>query len=373
MDSKFTLQEKSFRGKYLDDNKAIGSISYIKDLLNALPHMAAILNEQRQIVYANQVFSASLGGFSLEHILGKRTGEILSCVNSKKGCGSSVNCRICGVVSAIMESMKYKRKVMKECRITSAVNSQEVALDFMVTSSPFTWEKHKFFILTLTDISHEKRRRVLEKVFFHDVINKAGSLSGFIDSLKDIQDATTIKEHLKIAEIISNELTDEILAQRALLAAENNDLEVEPKPVFSLNILKKNVEQVKQHPVAANKHIEIAHESVNITITTDPLLLGRIFTNMIKNALEAILENDKIEVGCISQNNEIVFWVHNNSVMSEDIKLQVFQRSFSTKGLNRGLGTYSITLLGERYLKGKVYFTSEEGMGTTFFIKLPLH
>jgi len=49
----------------------------------------------------------------------------------------------------------------------------------------------------------------------------------------------------------------------------------------------------------------------------------------------------------------------------------VFQRSFSTKGKGRGLGTYSIKLLTERYLKGTASFTSTETDGTTFQISLP--
>jgi sensor histidine kinase regulating citrate/malate metabolism len=51
---------------------------------------------------------------------------------------------------------------------------------------------------------------------------------------------------------------------------------------------------------------------------------------------------------------------------------QIFQRSFSTKGSNRGLGTYSMKLLGENYLKGAVDFESDEEDRTTFYVKLPL-
>jgi sensor histidine kinase regulating citrate/malate metabolism len=52
--------------------------------------------------------------------------------------------------------------------------------------------------------------------------------------------------------------------------------------------------------------------------------------------------------------------------------LQIFQRSFSTKGAGRGLGTYSIKLLGERYLHGTVSFASSAEQGTIFQISLPL-
>jgi signal transduction histidine kinase len=56
--------------------------------------------------------------------------------------------------------------------------------------------------------------------------------------------------------------------------------------------------------------------------------------------------------------------------MSEEVQRQLFQRSFSTKGIGRGLGTYSIRLLTENYLKGKVSFISNETEGTVFSIEL---
>jgi sensor histidine kinase regulating citrate/malate metabolism len=64
--------------------------------------------------------------------------------------------------------------------------------------------------------------------------------------------------------------------------------------------------------------------------------------------------------------------VYNKTYIPEEIQMQIFQRSFSSKGADRGLGTYSIKLLTERYLEGKVYFTSSEKEGTKFFIELPV-
>ena len=58
--------------------------------------------------------------------------------------------------------------------------------------------------------------------------------------------------------------------------------------------------------------------------------------------------------------------------MPPEVQLQVFNRSFSTKGNGRGIGTYSIKLLCERYLKGKVSFVSSAEQGTIFKVTLPL-
>ncbi|WP_338098435.1 ATP-binding protein [Methanolapillus ohkumae] len=56
----------------------------------------------------------------------------------------------------------------------------------------------------------------------------------------------------------------------------------------------------------------------------------------------------------------------------EESKPHIFKKRISTKGEMRGLGTYSVRLLGEKYLGGKVGFTSNSCDGTTFFIDLPL-
>jgi signal transduction histidine kinase len=58
--------------------------------------------------------------------------------------------------------------------------------------------------------------------------------------------------------------------------------------------------------------------------------------------------------------------------MSEEVQHQLFQRSFSTKGVTgRGIGTYSVKLLTEAYLHGTVEFRSTVADGTTFIVRLP--
>ena len=68
----------------------------------------------------------------------------------------------------------------------------------------------------------------------------------------------------------------------------------------------------------------------------------------------------------------MAFLVHNPGAMPEEVQEQIFQRSFSTKAKNgRGVGTYSIKLFTEKYLGGRVSFTSTEHEGTTFTVVLP--
>jgi signal transduction histidine kinase len=68
----------------------------------------------------------------------------------------------------------------------------------------------------------------------------------------------------------------------------------------------------------------------------------------------------------------VQFSVRNPGVIPPEVQLQLFQRSFSTKGANRGLGTYSVKLLTERYLGGRVWLNSNPDDGTVFHVWYPL-
>jgi hypothetical protein len=69
----------------------------------------------------------------------------------------------------------------------------------------------------------------------------------------------------------------------------------------------------------------------------------------------------------------LAFHVHNPGEIPPAVAARIFQRSFTTKaGTGHGLGTYSMKLLGERYLGGKVSFTTGAEAGTVFSIRLSL-
>jgi hypothetical protein len=106
-------------------------------------------------------------------------------------------------------------------------------------------------------------------------------------------------------------------------------------------------------------------------VITDKLLLQRVLSNLVKNALEASLEGEQVSLDFQNQGAP-VFRVHNEAAMPEAVRLQVFRRSFSTKSpVGRGIGTYSAKLITERYLGGSLTFTSSEEEGTTFAVTLP--
>jgi len=371
MKIEYTPGEREAIEKIKEDFNFLKNIEYIEKIINSLPYLGAILNKKRQVVFANKNLLEILDLKTVEGLLGQRMGEMLHCVNANNeigGCGTSLNCSVCGAVNCILESQKTNQKVVKECRITSKDNDGLKAFDFRVTTSPFNWNDETFYLFSLIDISSEKRRKALEKIFFHDVMNKTGSLYGFIDLLKNETDLDKIKEFIDYLDIINKDLTDEIITQRDLSAAESGDLKIKPEPNNSIDIITSSANQIKLHEVAKDKKIQIDSSSDSFNFTTDGEMLRRILTNMLKNALEATPMGAEVTIGCNS-NEELIFWVYNPAAIPQKDQLQIFQRSFSTKGVNRGLGTYSMKLLGENYLKGQVGFVSNDNAGTKFYIK----
>lgn len=376
METKFAPAEREKNwDSLINDFNDVKSLGYIQELVNALPYVVTVLNEYRQIIFTNEKLLQFLGISSIEDILGSRPGEAIHCTHSNKeigGCGTSVHCRFCGAVNSIIKSQKQKTKVIEECRITSKVGDELISYDFEVSATPFEWLGREYIIFTILDISNEKRRRALERIFFHDVVNKTGGLSGFLEIIKSVDDKDRIREITNMMEEITRDLNEEISAQRQLLEAESNELETKEYDTDSFQIIQSVITQIRYNPVANGKDVVIHPESSIVDFKTDPILLKRVLTNMLKNGLEDSLEGQKVTIGANQVENRIVFWIHNERVIPKEIQLQIFQRSFSTKGGGRGLGTYSMKLIGEKYLRGKVTFKSNPEEGTVFTINLPL-
>jgi len=364
------------------ENDAVFQAPNVRAVLDSLPSFAAIINDCRQIVFANQALAQLLESFELDSCenpgiepLGQRPGEALNCVHADNltgGCGTTVACRTCGAVLAILSSQAGKRTI-NECRLLRIeADGHAGAMDLRVTASPFIVEQKRFTLVVMEDISNEKRRVALERIFFHDILNTATGLQGLISFLAELN--VQESEARDIAGLLSysaDALVDEIQAQRTLNFAERNDLTPAPDQVDVLKLLERVAQSFAEHEVARERYIKIAPQSQAASISTDPNLLRRVVINLLKNALEASKRREVVTLALREAGDGVEIDVHNNCVMSEEVKNQVFNRSFSTRGPGRGLGAYSVRLITERYLGGKIGFKSENGLGNIFTIWLP--
>jgi hypothetical protein len=344
-------------------------------ILEAIPDYAFVLNEERQIIVANRRLLDFYEGAE-DEIIGRRLGEVLGCLHAGKGpdgCSTGIHCTTCGAGFAILESIEKNTCMSSECRLTVGKGDAVSSLDLQVVASPVCIADIPFTVCVLKDISAEKRRRVLEKVFFHDLMNTVTGISSVIELLANEEhlDNEAERRYRLLLVELTNRLVDEINHQRKLLSAEMGEF----KPDLGLVEVGGLMEGVRAlyagHTVARDRNLVVG-EIAERTIISDAAILRRVLGNLVKNALEAVAPSQTVTMSCVDGDRGITFLVHNPGAMSREVQLQIFQRSFSTKGENgRGIGTYSVKLFGEGYLKGKVAFTSSEAEGTVFSLSLP--
>jgi K+-sensing histidine kinase KdpD len=347
----------------------------LREVLNSVPTPSAILNLRQQIVFGNRAFLHLASVTSEDALLGLRLGEALHCVHADKAiaeCGSDEFCSTFGAAQAL-SSVEAGQASAKECHITRAgAGGEKEAVDLMVSVQPITVAGETFLNCSMLDISRERRRRVRDRVFFHDLLNSA---AGLILSADAIQNSTAPQVIAKFSKVIcssSLQMVAEIQSHECLLAAENGELENKPSWFSTLDLLTSFSEQYQQQFIQRGCTLSMAAETADIRVCSDQTLLGRVLGNMLKNALEASTPGSTVTFGSRAVSSDFEIWVNNPQCMPMAVQHQVFQRSFSTKSSARGLGSYSMRLISERYLHGTVRFFSDKVTGTTFCGRYPV-
>jgi hypothetical protein len=342
-------------------------------ILESLVNEVLIVNDRRQIVFSSKNFEKYVPERLRSELLGARLGEACACQHSEEheaGCGLSEACSQCGAFQAITLGLAGTI-AQRECRLTRIVNCQPEALDLLVCASPLEVEGEKFVICSIQDISQEKRLQVLERTFFQDLVDSAGAALALSQRPKPgmKEDPEGQVEALKSG---MQEVMEHVYALRDLRAAESGDLRPQPVQLNSLSVMANVAAFYARHDLASGRRLVIAPDSSGTDMWCDRALLRRILGHLIRNALEASGNGDTVTAGCGVSEGRVRWWVRNRASLSRETQSQVFHRSFSTKGSGRGIGTYSVKLLTERYLGGRCGFESAERDGTLFFVELPL-
>jgi len=126
-------------------------------------------------------------------------------------------------------------------------------------------------------------------------------------------------------------------------------------------------------------HFTINFNIQNLVIKTDKSRLRQVFDNLISNAIKFIPENNgKIVIGCISENNNLVFYVKDNGIgILPEKQKNLFQKFYQIDTSERrsiggtGLGLTISKGIVEK-LGGTILVESDGKTGTTFYMKFHL-
>jgi signal transduction histidine kinase len=107
----------------------------------------------------------------------------------------------------------------------------------------------------------------------------------------------------------------------------------------------------------------------------DRAQLIRVITNLVKNAIQSLPENQAVKTILVSvkkEENNVLILVKDNGIGIETENIdRIFEPKFTTKNSGMGLGLGIIKNIIENY-KGSITFETEQGEGATFTVSLPI-
>ena len=212
-----------------------------------------------------------------------------------------------------------------------------------------------------SDVSHELRTPITV------ILTQAEYGKDSISSVKDAQKSFGIieKEGQKMSKLVSQLLTLARMERgRQKLNIENINLSELLEIIIETQTLS-----------AKTKNIKFVTKIMpEIYANIDEMMIMRVFTNLISNAISYGKQNGTITVELFLQENRIVSKISDDGIgISEDkldkIWLRFYQVDPSKNGDNSGLGLSMVKKIIELH-KGEIFVESELGKGTTFTIIL---
>ena len=207
----------------------------------------------------------------------------------------------------------------------------------------------------------------------HDIKNPISTIKTFTDLVKN-DDITEIekKEYLSYIAREIDRLSD--LAYDILDFSKGN-IQIYPELVNPAELLKEVYQFIK---------IDFDHSqiSINLEILTDTIIymdkerIRRVIINLANNAREEMndgLKNYLFIIKLYKTPNYIVFeFIDNGNGLREEVKNKIFEAFYSEgKIKGTGLGLYMCKTIIDAH-KGKIEYQTEIGVGTTFYLYLPI-
>jgi len=124
--------------------------------------------------------------------------------------------------------------------------------------------------------------------------------------------------------------------------------------------------------VPGNVTLSMAFDEGLPTVWADGGLLRRVFTNLVTNAIQAMLQGGDLKIEGHVLGGEVHVSVEDTGVgISEEAQANLFKPLITTKPKGMGLGLPVCKRMIEVH-KGRIVVESEVGVGTTFTVRLPI-
>jgi two-component system, sporulation sensor kinase A len=200
----------------------------------------------------------------------------------------------------------------------------------------------------------------------HEIRNPLTPIKGFITLLSKTKEYNPV-----FIDIILSELNRiETIITEFLSMAKPNRNKMGPLQIDKL--VKQVTNLLQTEAIMDNKEIIVQIDRTIPRIIGDENALKQVIFNVIRNALDSLDQNGKINVSLSTKENHVFIKVVDNGCGISETRLQKIGEPFySTKEKGTGLGLMTSFNIIENH-GGKIKIESQEGVGTTVKIYIPL-
>ena len=218
----------------------------------------------------------------------------------------------------------------------------------------------------------------------HDLNSPLSAIQSNVTTLKKYFNYNRVQANQKDKdEIINilNNMDNSIERMSNTIAGVRNQIRAtgdKDKEEFSLKELIDGIEILFGSILRKNNCQILNKVNENYKILGEKNKLDRVVGNAIKNSIDAYQEigkNGVIEVNAIKESDKYIITIKDEAGgVSDEVKETLLKEMKTTKKENgTGFGLYYSNTIIESSFKGKMYFETTDGVGTIFYIELPIN
>ena len=235
--------------------------------------------------------------------------------------------------------------------------------------------------MAIQKTKEEKTKNDFVAVDMHQLRNYLTRNKWLLDSLTDESNDKIVAvphELLSEMEVNNNEAIN--LVSDVLRVDEEDSDVFKPFPVKVdlLDIIQKDISNMTVNANRKNILIEFTHPGELLPVIIHPEKISYVFENLLANAIRYTPKKGKIFVHVTHANDEIVVSFKDTGIGIPPLEqANIFRKYFRATNARKmesqgsGLGLYIVKRIVEEH-DGRIWFESDENMGTTFWIALPV-
>jgi len=362
-------------------SKAVKTFSFdqVEAILSNISDGVAVIDKDFCIAAFNQT-AANISGYKIEEVVGQRYSSILKIYRNRK---LILNDKF---IASIIEV--NKKKDLGNVSIIINKEGKKVVISGCV--SPYKNDRGSIdgCVVIFRDLTKEKEIDVLKTEFVslasHQLRTPLTAIRWFIEELYngELGELNPGQKDYIRQVMESNtrmvKLVNDLLDVSRLEAAR---IRIEPK-FTDLTKLAKDVVGYYLPVARANNCQVIVNDPREVLpkIKIDPSLIREVLSNLVSNAVKYSQNKtgeNRVLISLAKRRNDIVVSVKDFGIgIPKKFQRRIFQKFFRADNVAKidtggtGFGLYISKLLVEAS-GGKIWFESEEGVGTTFYFTLP--